>query len=148
MKPNELTLKLLGEVVDALCQRFPDKGEDDRILTDIHATANAETGQLVLCDDDDVELFATIIDEWADYNGEDFNAVVTETMSRVFADNRARLEALGLVQPFTIELIGEDREHVADLFNADQDNFLLDNTELLKGLDDELDDFLNKLLGE
>jgi hypothetical protein len=44
--------------------------------------------------------------------------------------------------------VDEERETVCELLLQDDDDTLLLNEDLLKGLDEELDDFLKKLLEE
>ena len=148
MKPTELSEQQLREAVDALVERFSDTDENNYSLTDIYVHANSDTGQIVLRDDDDTEIFSNIVDAWVSYGGDDFYSMVADAWKQVLQSEGERLGGLSLVKPFTILLVDEEGEHVADLFNADDDNIILSEGELLKGLDDELDDFINKLLGE
>ena len=48
--------------------------------------------------------------------------------------------------PYSFVLVDEDRETVAELLLVDNEDTLLLNDELLKGLDEELDAFLKDLL--
>ena len=49
------------------------------------------------------------------------------------------------MKPFSFVLVDEDKETIAELLLMDDDTLLL-NEELLKGLDEELDSFLKQLL--
>ena len=49
------------------------------------------------------------------------------------------------MKPFSFVLVDEDKETISDLLLVDDDTLLV-NDELLKGLDKELDDFLKNLL--
>ena len=50
------------------------------------------------------------------------------------------------MNPYSFVLVDEDRETVAELLLVDDEDTLLLNDELLKGLDEELDAFLKDLL--
>ena len=49
------------------------------------------------------------------------------------------------MKPYSFVLVDEDKETVAELLLIDDDTLLVDD-ELLKGLDKELDEFLKNLL--
>ena len=50
-----------------------------------------------------------------------------------------------ILKPFSFVLVDDDRETIAELLLMDDDTLLV-NEELLKGLDEELDSFLKELL--
>lgn len=50
------------------------------------------------------------------------------------------------MKPYSFVLVDEDRETVTELLLIDEEDTLLLNDELLKGLDEELDAFLKDLL--
>jgi hypothetical protein len=52
------------------------------------------------------------------------------------------------MRPYSFVLVDDDKETVTDLLLMDDEDTLLLNEDLLKGLDEELDDFLKKLLEE
>ena len=58
---------------------------------------------------------------------------------------RSEVERMSILHPFSFVLMGEDGETISDLYIVDDDAIMLD-TELLKGLDAELDSFLEELL--
>lgn len=49
------------------------------------------------------------------------------------------------LKPFSFVLVDEDKETLAELLLMDDDTLMVSD-ELLKGLDEELDEFLKKLL--
>ena len=57
------------------------------------------------------------------------------------------LEGLSILKPYSFVLVDDDKETLSDLYLVDDETVILDG-ELLKGLDEELDDFLKKLLEE
>ena len=52
---------------------------------------------------------------------------------------------MSFLKPYSFVLVDEEKETVAELLLIDDDTILVNN-ELLKGLDKELDDFLKDLL--
>ena len=56
------------------------------------------------------------------------------------------LDNVVLMKPYSFTLVDEDKETVAELFLVDDDTLMLNDDELLKGLDEELDSFLKELL--
>ena len=117
------------------------------VVTDIHLLPKQSSGELIVFNDDDEELAKTIIEEWVDYDNDDFD----ESVERILrADinklqEEGALENLSLLKPYSFVLVDEERETIAELLLVDDDTLLV-NDELLKGLDEELDDFLKQLL--
>ena len=131
---------------EALC-RYVSGGEES-VVTDIHLQPNSESGELVIYDDDDKVLARTIINEWVEYDSDDFYAVVEPILRAELEALKATglLEKLSLMKPYSFVLVDEEKETVAELLLVDDEETLLLNDELLKGLDKELDEFLKELL--
>lgn len=147
MKMSEQSrASIVSALKTALC-RYTSEG-DETVVTDIHLQPNSESGELIIFDDDDQELSRTIINEWVEYESEDFYTVV-EPILRAEVEalkESGKLEKLCLMKPYSFVLVDEDKETVAELLLVDEDDTLLLNDELLKGLDEELDAFLKDLL--
>lgn len=147
MKMSEQSrASIVSALKTALC-RYTSEG-DETVVTDIHLQPNSESGELIIFDDDDQELSRTIINEWVEYESDDFYTVV-EPILRAEAEalkESGKLEKLCLMKPYSFVLVDEDKETVAELLLVDEDDTLLLNDELLKGLDEELDAFLKDLL--
>lgn len=147
MKMSEQSrASIVSALKTALC-RYTSEG-DETVVTDIHLQPNSESGELIIFDDDDQELSRTIINEWVEYESDDFYTVV-EPILRAEVEalkESGKLEKLGLMKPYSFVLVDEDKETVAELLLVDEDETLLLNDELLKGLDEELDAFLKDLL--
>ena len=81
------------------------------------------------------------------YEGDDFY----ENMERILSNqlcnlkNRGAFDKLTIMKPFSFVLVDDDKETIAELLLLDDDTLLV-NEELLKGLDEELDAFLKDLL--
>lgn len=147
MKMSEQSrASIVSALKTALC-RYASEG-DETVVTDIHLQPNSESGELIIFDDDDQELSRTIINEWVEYESDDFYTVVEPILrAEVKAlKESGKLEKLCLMKPYSFVLVDEDKETVAELLLVDEDETLLLNDELLKGLDEELDAFLKDLL--
>lgn len=147
MKMSEQSrASIVSALKTALC-RYTSEG-DETVVTDIHLQPNSESGELIIFDDDDQELSRTIINEWVEYESDDFYTVVEPILrAEVKAlKESGKLEKLCLMKPYSFVLVDEDKETVAELLLVDEDDTLLLNDELLKGLDEELDAFLKDLL--
>lgn len=147
MKMSEQSrASIVSALKTALC-RYTSEG-DETVVTDIHLQPNSESGELIIFDDDDQELSRTIINEWVEYESDDFYTVV-EPILRAEVEalkESGKLEKLCLMKPYSFVLVDEDKETVAELLLVDEDDTLLLNDKLLKGLDEELDAFLKDLL--
>ena len=147
MKMSEQSrASIVSALKTALC-RYASEG-DETVVTDSHLQPNSESGELIIFDDDDQELSRTIINEWVEYESDDFYTVV-EPILRAEVEalkESGKLEKLCLMKPYSFVLVDEDKETVAELLLVDEDETLLLNDELLKGLDEELDAFLKDLL--
>lgn len=147
MKMSEQSrASIVSALKTALC-RYTSEG-DETVVTDIHLQPNSESGELIIFDDDDQELSRTIINEWVEYESDDFYTVV-EPILRAEVEalkESGKLEKLCLMKPYSFVLVDEDKETVAELLLVDEEETLLLNEELLKGLDEELDAFLKDLL--
>lgn len=118
------------------------------VVTDIHLQPKQDSGELVILDDDDEELSRTIIEEWVDYSEDDFYTIAERILRGEInkLKEAGLLDNLAVMKPYSFVLVDEDKETVAELLLIDDEDTLLLNDELLKGLDEELDAFLKDLL--
>lgn len=146
MKLSQTTLSLLEDTLKRAIGKYT-CGCEQSIVTDIHLQANQGSGEFIIFDDEDEELANVTIEEWMTYEGDDFY----ENMERILGNllNRMKdggcFDKLTIMKPFSFVLVDEDKETIAELLLMDDDTLLL-NEELLKGLDEELDSFLKQLL--
>ena len=78
---------------------------------------------------------------------EDFYEEIIPILRLCIQNMKNELEKLPILKPYSFVLIDEDKETISDLYLVDDDTLIFDD-ELLKGLDEELDEFLKKLLSE
>ena len=120
---------------------------EQTIVTDIHLQPDQASGQLTVCNDDDEELANIMIEEWTTYDSDDFLENVEHSLRNILCrmKDAGDFDKVTILKPYSFVLVDEDKETVAELLLVDDDTILV-NDELLKGLDKELDDFLKELL--
>ena len=146
MKATEQTQQQLGRAIRKIAEKFPPK-EDASLLTDIHLRVSQETGELMAYDDDDNEITRCIIEQWIDNKDDDFYNQIISIIRRAIDKQKALVENMGLLKPYSFVLEDDDKESVGELYVVDDDTVIID-TELMADLDKDLDDFFNNLLKE
>ncbi|MBQ0102878.1 MAG: hypothetical protein KBS99_01715 [Prevotellaceae bacterium] len=123
--------------------------EDFQVITDIHIQFDADTGTLIFSDDEDVEITRVAIEEWIDADGEEIQCLVVSPLKDMLrqVDAEKAFVNIPLSKPFTFVFEDENHETIEELHFVDDDNIIL-TTDLLKGLDKELDEFLLDLMKE
>lgn len=147
MKLSSQSQNDIASAIASALANFP-VSEEQPAVTDIHLQPNGSTGELWIWDDDDRKLADTPVKEWMDYDSDDFyiqTEGVLRTILKQLKEQNA-LENVGLMKPYSFTLTDENKETVAELMLVDDDTLLLDDDDLLKGLDDDLNDFLKNLL--
>lgn len=122
-------------------------GCEQTIVTDIHIQPNQSSGEFYIFDDDDKELANVTIEDWMTYEGDDFYESIQRPLQTILYRMKEadEFEKLTILKPYSFVLVDEDKETIADILLIDDDTLLVD-TELLQGLNQELDDFLKELL--
>lgn len=121
--------------------------ESSSQVTDIFLQPLPDTGELIVYNDDDEILAQTLIPEWVNPVTEDFYGSTEIILKGALAELQKQgfIESVNLFKPYSFVLVDEDKETVSDLLLVD-DETLVVNDGLLKGLDEELDAFLKELL--
>lgn len=144
MKATEQTLQQIGRAFRKVSEKFP-KDQEASVLTDLHIRVVQETGEMLFFDDDDKELNRCVIEQWMDNKDDDFYESVTTILRNAIETDKDLLENLSILKPYAFVLEDDDREAVAELYVVDDDTVIID-TELMKDLDKDLDDFFENLL--
>ena len=146
MTANEQTYQQIERALRKAAAKFSPEVEC-LPLTDLYIQVKQEDGELLIFDDDDHELTRCVIAEWIGNQDDNFydeiQPVITEALKRCkdIADNVA------ILKPYSYVLIGEDHETIADLHLVDDETIAISG-ELMKGLDDDLGNFWEKLSHE
>lgn len=114
------------------------------MVTDFHIYANGDNGTLTIYDDDDNSLARVHIKEWENVHDEKlFEKVLRGELARM--QKEGIFESINIVKPYSFVLVDEDKEAIVDLLYIDDDTLIL-SEDLLKGFDEEMNDFLKHLL--
>jgi hypothetical protein len=146
MKLSKESQSLIEAAIYKAASKY--KGDCERMeITDIHIQVIQNSGELFIFDDEDRELANALIDEWVTYDGKNFYESIERILRNLLIKMKeaGRFENLAIFTPYSFVLIDEDKETLAELILIDDDVVLLSD-ELLKGMDEELDDFWDELL--
>ena len=146
MKLSQQSLSTIESAIQKAAGKYV-CGCDQTPVTDIHLQPDQTSGQLTIYNDDDEELANVMIEEWATYDGDDFMENVEPNLKSILCrmKDAGDFDKVTILKPYSFVLVDEDKETVAELLLIDDDTLLVDD-ELLKGLDKELDEFLKNLL--
>lgn len=151
MKLSEQSRALLESVLQTLVDRYGSQCAEP-VLTDFHFHASQDTGDLTVTDDDGTVICQVNVMEWCsnttdDDASEDFNTIVRAQLADTIArfNKEGALENLSVWKPYSLVLVDDDFETVCDLLLVDDDTLIVTD-QLLQGLDDELNSFLEDLL--
>ena len=119
----------------------------EEVITDFHVTTNSDTGEVCISDDNDEVLAKGSIDGYENKDDAEFRKIV----GKAFRQNLGKLDAqhafdsLNIFRPFSFVMADEQQDTIDDLYVVDSETVIVSD-ELLKGLDKELNEFLNHLL--
>ena len=137
---------IAATIKKALGRYLADKGQN--FVTDIHLQPVQETGELAIYNDDEDELSRVLVHEWVNCPPEAFYDSVELHLKRVLESLQKEgfFEQLALMKPYSMVLVDDEKETLAELLLVDDEETMLLSDELLKGLDQELDAFLKELM--
>ena len=147
MKATEQTLQQIERALRKVAEKFPEDKEAS-MLTDIHIRVTQETGELMAFDDDDKELTRCVVEQWIDNKDDDFYDHVAATLRKCINKQKKLLENLSVLKPYAFVLEDDDNNSKAELFVVDDEDTVIIDTELMAGLDKDLDTFFDNLLKE
>lgn len=135
---------LFSAAIDKLTQE-----ENGSFLSDIYVQVDRETGELQIFDEEENLVEKNVIFDWVNNADEEdaFNKRVAATLKAVLTvlQTKGAFEKPCFMKPFSVSLTDEDFVVVEELLFIDEDLLRLDDP-FLKNLDEELKDFLDKLL--
>ncbi len=147
MELKETSRSRIKSCILKALERYATADAEQSSVTDIHIFVDSTNGEMEVYDDDDTVLASTVVDEWVSYEDDDFDdetsRLLTSVLSRI--KNDGGLDKVNIIRPYSFVLVDERKETVAELLLMD-DDLMIVNDELMKGLDDDLNDFLKDLL--
>lgn len=144
MNVSPETLQTLGALVQAAAKQCP-APDAQPVFTDIYFHVDTATGEVVMTDDDDHVLARTTVAEWRGKSEEALLDDVQPVLRLVLETQRAVVEHLNLVKPYAFVLADDEGETLTDIFLVDDERVLVPG-ELMAGLEEDLDAFLDRLM--
>ena len=134
--------RLIEEAIQKVAER-----SQEEVITDFHVTTNSDNGEVCIYDDNDEVLAKGSIDGFEEKDENEFRKIVGKAFRQILSkmDAEHQFDSLNIFRPFSFVIADEKQEMSEDLYVVDSDTVMVSD-ELLKGLDDELNDFLNQLL--
>lgn len=121
------------------------------LISDLYIQADQESGELQFYDDEEHLIDKIVIFDWVSNTEEDdaFTKRVVSTVKSALAslDTNRIFDHPRFMKPLSVSLTDEDFVVTEELLFLDDDTLRLDDP-LLKNLDEDLDDFLTKLLSD
>ena len=140
----DIQQKLRQAIIDSVTKSHE---EDFQVVTDVHMHVDTDTGVLSFYNDDEAETANICIEDWIDIDGDEYITYIVaplrELLNQMYSEKC--FENISIAKPFAFVLEDNDKETIEELLIVDDDNIII-TTELLKGLDDELDTFFENLM--
>jgi hypothetical protein len=127
--------------------------ESQAAIVDLYLLPNPEAGEFSVFDDEDHELIKVPVDIWQEnYETLDNEAELKECeVLLVEIANKIKDEGLfdkiNILKPFSVLMVDEEMETLAELLLIDDEQYLVDD-HFLKHMDQELDEFFEKLMAD
>lgn len=149
METLEQTIMQVERFIRKVAQKFPAPESDDETsqMTDIHVRVSQDSGELLAFDDDDNEITRCVVEQWIENKDEDFYDEVAKLLRDVLRKQADIIDHLGILKLYSFVLEDDDKEHIGELYLADDDTIIVGG-DLMENLDNDLDNFLNDLLKE
>ena len=144
MKATEQTLQQIERVIRKTADKFP-ADPDTSVMTDIHVRVIQDSGELITFDDNEEEITRGIVEQWIDNTDDDFYTAIPPIIRKCIERQKTLVDNMGIMKPFTFVLENDEKEPVEELYIVDDDLVIIDS-DMMQGLDKDLDDFLDNLL--
>ena len=144
MNTSEQTLQQIERAIRKIADKFPVK-EEASVMTDIHIRVTQETGEMVAYNDEDAEITRCVIERWINNADDNFYDQIASVLRKCLMKHKDTIEQMSILKPFSFVLENDDKESMAELYLVDDEMVIID-PDLMEGLDEDLDAFLEKLL--
>ena len=146
MEITEQSILQVKRFIKKVEKKFPTVEESEAsLLTDIHIRVSQDSGEMLAFDDDDVEITRCVVEQWIDCKDENFYDEIADCLRGLLRKNAEIIDNLGLLKPYSFVLEDDDKQHLGELYLADDDTIILGG-DLMQNLDQDLDGFLDELL--
>ena len=144
MKATEQTLQQIERTIRKTTDKFP-ADPDTSIMTDIHVRVIQDSGELITFDDNEEEITRGLVEQWIDNTDDDFYTAIPPIIHKCIEHQKALVENMGIMKPFTFVLENDEKEPLEELYIVDDDLVIIDG-DMMQDLDKDLDEFLDNLL--
>ena len=144
MSLSRETQTRLQEAIEKMTMNFVTAEETK--VTDFHLHVNGENSELTIVDDDDNTLARVHIIDW---NGANDEETVEKELRGLLTKmhEKGNFDNMNIAKPYSFVLSDDDGQDIVDLLIVDDDTLIL-SEDLLEGFDEEMNEFLKKLLEE
>ena len=144
MEASKQTIQQIERTLRKVIAKFPANAEP--VMTDIHLLVSNYTGEIRTYDDDDEELDRCVVEQWIKSSDEAFYEHIVPILRSCIENQQKKKKKMSVMQPFSFVLIDEDHETLQDLVIIDNEETVMIDSNLLDGLEEDLDAFLKQLL--
>lgn len=144
MKTDEATIVQIERFIRKIAQKFQSDNEPT-IMTDIHITASPDSGELMAFDDNDNEITRCVVPQWINCSDDDFYDSAAGVIRQVITRLHDVVDNMCILKPYSFVLETDEHEHISELYLVDSDMKIIGG-DLMKGLDEDLDNFLDELM--
>ena len=144
MNTSEQTFQQIERAIRKIADKFPVK-EEASLMTDIHIRVTQETGEMVVYNDEDAEVTRCVIEQWINNTDDNFYDQIASVIRKCLMKHKDTIEQISILKPFSFVLENDDKESVEELYLVDDETVIID-PDLMEGLGEDLDAFLEKLL--
>ena len=130
MNTSEQTLQQIERAIRKIADKFPVK---------------EEASEMVAYNDEDAEITRCVIEQWINNADDNFYDQIASVLRKCLMKHKDTIEQMSILKPFSFVLENDDKESMAELYLVDDEMVIID-PDLMEGLDEDLDAFLEKLL--
>jgi len=129
------------------------ENEDSASIVDLYLLPNPDAGDFSIFDDEDHLLVKVPVSVWeeqcdtldSDVALQESESILKEIVHHV--KDEGGFNHINIMKPFSVLMVDEDMETLAELLLIDDEQVLLDD-DFLKHIDEELDGFLKQLMSD
>ena len=144
MNISEQTFQQIDRAIRKIVDKYPTTVEAT-LMTDIHIRVTQETGEMIAYNDDDVEINRCVVEQWINNADDNFYEKIASVIRKCLDKQKDTIEQMSILKPFSFVLENDDKESVEELYLVDDETVIID-PDLMEGLGEDLDAFLEKLL--
>lgn len=148
MDLSEKNKKDIAQCILKAVGKFDKSVRDEEEVTDFYISVNPDEGCLKITDDDENVLSSIKTEELTECDSEEPEGETTSLLRKILHDMRSEgcFENLNIMLPYSFLLTDISGQTVTDLLIMDDDDTIIIGDELMQGMDEDLDNFLENLL--